>query len=249
MLKIENLAKSFNRGTEYEIKIFEDLNLGVNKGECVAILGGNGCGKSTLFNLISGTLTPDAGKMWINNTHISTLKEEERAKHVARVCQNPSDGVSPSLTILENMALASKKCQRFSLKSLYKKQDIEGFRNRLKEVGLGLEDKLHLQAKYLSGGQRQALSLIMVTINTPDILLLDEHTAALDPKTSHIIMEKTRQLITEQGLTTLMISHNLQDAIQYGDRLVMLNKGEVILDVSTKDITIDEVRSTYTMSA
>lgn len=245
MLKIKNLSKSFNGGTENELNIFENFNLNIKESEFVAILGSNGCGKSTLFNLISGSLREDAGSITLDETSINNLKEEERAWGIGKVHQDPSKGVSPSLTILENLSLADKKCEKFSLRNLIKKDKIKRFVEILKEVDLGLENKLDTQVKFLSGGQRQALSLIMATLKKPKLLLLDEHTAALDPKTSKVIMEKTKQLINKQHITAMMISHNLRDAVQYADRIIMLDKGRVILDVESKKITESELAKIY----
>ncbi len=245
MLRIKNLSKSFNGGTENELNIFEDFNLNIKESEFVAILGSNGCGKSTLFNLISGSLKEDRGNIILDDKKINDLKEEERAWGIGKVHQDPSKGVSPSLTILENLSLADKKCEKFSLRNLIKKDKINRFENILKEIGLGLENKLDTQVKFLSGGQRQALSLIMATLKKPKLLLLDEHTAALDPKTSKVIMEKTKQLIDKQHITAMMISHNLRDAVQYADRIIMLDKGRVILDVESKKITESELVKIY----
>ena len=183
MLTIKNLSKSFNEGTENEVNIFNNFNLEIEESEFVAVLGSNGCGKSTLFNLISGSLKENSGTITLSGKNISSLKEEDRALKIGKVHQDPSKGVSPSLTILENLSLAIKKSEKFSLRSLIKKDNIERFKEILKELDLGLENKLNTQVKFLSGGQRQALSLIMATLKKPELLLLDEHTAALDPKT------------------------------------------------------------------
>ena len=182
----------------------------------------------------------------LDGIEIGNLKEEKRAFGIGKIHQDPSKGVSPSLTILENISLASKKCEKFSLKRLIKRDRTEEFIEILKEVDLGLEKKLDTQVKFLSGGQRQALSLIMATLKKPKLLLLDEHTSALDPKTSKVIMEKTKKLIDKQKITALMISHNLRDAIKYADRIVMLDKGRVILDIPSKNISEDELAKIYT---
>ena len=244
MLQIKNLSKSFNIGTENETTIFENFNFTVKDSEFVAVLGSNGCGKSTLFNLISGSLENDGGSILLDGIDISNLKEEKRAFGISKIHQDPSKGVSPS--ILENISLASKKCEKFSLKRLIQKNKISDFITLLKEVDLGLENKLDTQVKFLSGGQRQALSLIMATLKKPKLLLLDEHTSALDPKTSKVIMEKTKQLINKQRITALMVSHNLRDAIKYADRIVMLDKGKIILDIPSKNITEEELSKIYT---
>lgn len=245
MLEIKNLSKSFNIGTDNETKVFSDFSIYINKGECTGILGANGCGKSTLFNIISGVITPERGEIILNNKLINNLKENERAKYIGRVHQNPSMGVSPSLTILENISLSDKKCEKFTLRNLIKRNRIERYIEDLKSLDLGLENKLETEVKYLSGGQRQSLSLLMATLNNPELLLLDEHTAALDPKTSRLIMEKTQELIRTQAITTMMISHNIKDTIKYSDRIVMLDKGKVVLDVINKNITEKELLEIY----
>ncbi len=245
MLKINNLSKKFNVGTDNELNVFESFNLKINAGECTGILGANGCGKSTLFNIISGVLMPDGGDIFINDIKINSMKENERAKFIGRVHQNPSAGVSPSLTILENISLSDKKCQRFGLKRLINKNKIDGYREILKTLDLGLENKLNTEVKFLSGGQRQSLSLLMATLKKPELLLLDEHTAALDPKTSRLIMDKTQELIRMHAITTMMISHNVRDAINYSDRIIMLDRGKVVLDVKNSEITEKELLSIY----
>jgi len=237
MLDIINLSKTFNQGTDYELRIFNNFNIHINKGECTAILGANGCGKSTLFNIISGFLIQDKGIIKLNGKNINGLKENERAKFIGRVHQNPSAGVSPSLTILENISLSDKKCQKFTLRKLIRKNNIEAYKEILRTLDLGLESKLDTEVKYLSGGQRQSLSLLMATMNKPQLLLLDEHTAALDPKTSRLVMD--------QNITTMIISHNVKDALKYSDRIIMLDKGEIILDVRNDQITEKKLLNIY----
>ncbi len=245
MLTITNLSKTFNIGTDNEANIFNDFNIHINQGECTGILGANGCGKSTLFNIISGVVMQEKGIIKLNEKNINSLKENERAQFIGRVHQNPSAGVSPSLTILENISLSDKKCQKFTLRKLIRKNKINDYKEILKTLDLGLENKLDTEVKYLSGGQRQSLSLLMATMNKPELLLLDEHTAALDPKTSRLIMEKTQELIKTQNITTMMISHNIKDTIKYSDRIVMLDRGEIILDVRNGQITEKELLSIY----
>ncbi len=245
MLTINNLSKCFYKGTENENIVFNNFNLNINQGECTAILGSNGCGKSTLFNIISGILSQDSGDIILSDININNLKENERSKYIGRVHQDPSMGVSPSLTILENISLSDKKGQKFSLKPLVNKNRIEEYVNKLKTLDLGLENKLNTEVKFLSGGQRQSLSLLMATFKKPELLLLDEHTAALDPKTSKLIMDKTQELIKTHKITTMMISHNIRDAIKYSDRLIMLKKGEVVLDVRNGEITEKEIIKIY----
>ena len=245
MLKIRNLSKSFNVDTENRIDIFNNFNLEIEKNKCTAIIGANGCGKSTLLNLISGSLAADQGDIIINGKDVGKLSEENRAIHIGRVHQDPSMGVSPSLTILENISLADKKGERFSLKRLVNRGNIPKYIDLLKDLDLGLENKLDTKVKYLSGGQRQSLSLVMAAMKFPDLLLLDEHTAALDPKTSHVIMRKTKELIDKYKMTTIMISHNMKDAIDYSDRVIMLDKGQIVLDKASKDITEEELMDIY----
>ncbi|MGO1470810.1 MAG: ABC transporter ATP-binding protein [Tissierella sp.] len=245
MLKINNLSKTFNKQTDHEIKVFEGFNLEIEKNKCTAIIGSNGCGKSTLLNMIAGSIMSDNGHIMLEDKNIGKLKEERRSVHIGRVYQNPSMGVSPSLTILENMSLADKKSESFTLRRLVKKNRIPEYIKLLKELDLGLENQLNTQVRFLSGGQRQSLSLVMATMKHPDLLLLDEHTAALDPKTSFVVMEKTREIIEKNNMTTLMISHNMKDAIDYSDRIIMLDKGKVILDRESNSITEEELMEIY----
>ena len=245
MLRISNLSKCFNIGTDNEITIFNNLNLEIEKNKCTAIIGANGCGKSTLMNMIGGSIPVDTGRIILKDRDITDLREEKRATHIGRVYQNPSMGVSPSLTILENMSLADKKGEKFTLKRLIKKRKIEGYIENLRGLDLGLEHKLDTKVKFLSGGQRQSLSLLMAAMKHPDLLLLDEHTAALDPKTSHVIMKKTKELIEKYHITTIMISHNMRDAIEYSDRIIMLDKGQIVLDKPSANVTEKELVEIY----
>lgn len=245
MLKIENLSKSFNKNTENEINIFNEFNLEIEKNKCTTIIGSNGCGKSTLLNIIGGSIPSDSGHIILNEMDISKLKEERRSISIGRVHQNPSMGISPSLTILENMSLADKKGEKFSLNMLIRKNRINYYKELLCDLDLGLEDKLNTRVKFLSGGQRQSLSLIMATMKHPDLLLLDEHTAALDPKTSYVVMKKTKELIEKHSITTIMISHNMRDAIEFSDRIIMLDKGKVIFYKCSQDITEKELIKIY----
>lgn len=245
MLKIKNLSKSFNAETENEINLFNNFNLTIEKDKCTAIIGPNGCGKSTLLNMICGSIPADRGQIYLNNNDISKLKEEQRSNNIGRVFQDPSMGVSPSLTILENMALADKKGEKFALKRLIKRNNIDKYKDLLKTLDLGIEDKLDTKVKFLSGGQRQSLSLIMAAMKHPDLLLLDEHTAALDPKTSNVIMKKTKDLIEKYSITTIMISHNMKDALLYSDRIIMLDKGEIVLDKPSREVSEKELMNIY----
>ena len=245
MLTIKKLSKSFNKNTDNEIHIFNGFNLNIEKNKCTAIIGPNGCGKSTLMNMIGGSIEADEGEIFLNEKDISRLNEENRSIYLGRVYQDPSMGVSPSLTILENMSLADKKGDRFSLRRLIRKNNIDKYVDLLKDLDLGLENKLNTKVKFLSGGQRQSLSLVMAAMKHPDLLLLDEHTAALDPKTSKVIMEKTRELIKKYSITTIMISHNMRDAIEYSDRVIMLDKGQIVLDKPSADLTEEELLNIY----
>ena len=245
MLKIQNLSKTFNIGTENEIILFNGFNLEIEEHKCTAIIGSNGCGKSTLLNMIAGSIPIDSGEIILNGEDISKLREEKRALHIGRVYQDPSLGVSPTLTILENMSLADKKGEKFGLRKLVRKNNIDKYVEVLKTLDLGLENKLNTRVKFLSGGQRQSLSLLMAAMKHPDLLLLDEHTAALDPKTSHVVMRKTKELLDKYKITTIMISHNMKDAIEYSDRIIMLDKGQVVFDKPSKDVTEEELLAIY----
>ncbi|QJA08171.1 ATP-binding cassette domain-containing protein [Romboutsia sp. CE17] len=231
MLNIKSINKGFNKGTVNETNIFNNFNLDINKGDFVTIVGSNGAGKSTLLNLISGSLELDSGNILLEGKDITNLKEHRKSKFISRVFQDPTKGTSPSMTILENLSLADNKGSRFGLSLGVNKKRIEEFKNHLSILNLGLEDKINTKVGMLSGGQRQALSLLMATLNTPKILLLDEHTAALDPKTSETIINLTNNIVREKNITTIMITHNLSHAIEFGNRLIMMHCGEAILDI------------------
>lgn len=245
MLKITNLKKTFNKNTENEIEVFQGLDIEFEANKCTAIIGPNGCGKSTLMNIIAGSIPVDSGSIRIRGQELAQLKEEDRSSHIGRVYQDPSMGVAPSLTILENMALADKKNKRFSLRPLVNKKKIGYYKDLLKQLDLGLEKLMDTKVKFLSGGQRQSLSLVMASMKHPDLLLLDEHTAALDPKTSHVVMNKTKDLIDSYEMTTIMISHNMKDAIKYSDRVIMLDKGKIVLDRDSKDLREEDLNHIY----
>lgn len=245
MLKIWKLSKSFNIGTDNEIEIFNNFNLEIEANKSTAIIGPNGCGKSTLLNIVSGSVPMDNGRVVLKGRDISKLREEDRGIYIGRVHQDPSMGVSPSLTILENMALADKKGEQFTLRRLVRKNKIDQYIKLLEDLDLGLENKLNTKVKYLSGGQRQSLSLIMAAMKHPDLLLLDEHTAALDPRTSRLVMRKTRELIKKYSITTIMISHNMRDAIEYSDRIIMLDRGKIVLDKASTEVTEGQLTEIY----
>lgn len=235
MLKIKSINKGFNKGTINETSIFNNFNLEINKGDFITIVGSNGAGKSTLLNIISGALKLDSGNIILQEKDITNLKEHKKSKFISRVFQDPTKGTSPSMTILENLSLADNKGKNFGLSLGVNKRKIEEFKNQLSILNLGLEDKMDTMVGMLSGGQRQALSLLMATLNTPKILLLDEHTAALDPKTSETIINLTNKIVKEKNITTIMITHNLSHAIEFGNRLLMMHRGEIILDIGKKE--------------
>ncbi|MDO5725627.1 MAG: ATP-binding cassette domain-containing protein [Tissierellia bacterium] len=241
MLKIRKLRKCFNEGTDYQNQVFENFDLDIDKGSSTAIIGSNGCGKSTLLNLIAGTLFPDSGLIEIDGEDITNKSEAQRAYALGRVHQDPSKGVAPELSILENMALADSKNGKFGLHRLIKKNRIDYYREILSGLDLGLENILDRKVKLLSGGQRQSLSLLMASMKEPKLLLLDEHTASLDPKTSKTVMKLTKELIENSHITTIMISHNLEDALNYCDRVIMLKEGRIELDKPCKNLSSDDL--------
>jgi len=243
-IELKNINKTFFPNTNREHYALKNINLVINKGDFITIIGGNGAGKSTLFNAISGVFPLDSGTITIDEKDISFTKEFERAKYISRVFQNPLDNTAPRMTVAENMALAFNRGEKRTLKFSRNKENLILFENLLKNLNLGLEQKINTEIGVLSGGQRQCLSLIMATLNRPDILLLDEHTAALDPQTSEIILEKTKEIIEKNNITSLMITHNMQDAITYGNRLIMLHAGEIIFDIKgeeKKKLTVEKL--------
>lgn len=244
MLKVNNLCKVFNKNTVNENVVFDNFNLTVNKNDFITVIGSNGAGKSTLLNLISGTLKCDKGSIMLNEKDISNLPEYKRTKNIGRVFQDPSLGTSPSMTILENMSMAYSKGKHFGLTFGIEKKKINYFKELLSQIGLGLENKLYSKVGLLSGGQRQSLALIMAVMSKPKLLLLDEHTAALDPKTSEKINDLTQNIVNKYKITTLMVTHNLNHAIKMGNRLIMLHHGKCILDISgeeKKKLTIEKL--------
>lgn len=230
MLKLEHIAKTYNRGTVNESVLFDDFNLEVQKGEFVSVVGSNGSGKTSILNILCGSIPLDQGEISIDGKSITRLKEFQRAKFIGRVYQDPAKGTCPSMNILQNMAMADHKGKPFGLTPGVNKKRIAYYQEQLSRLKLGLEDKLYVKVGSLSGGQRQAMALLMSTMTPLDFLILDEHTAALDPKTSEIIMELTDELVREKQLTTIMVTHNLRFAVEYGNRLIMMHHGQVILD-------------------
>lgn len=235
MLELKNISKTFSAGTIDEKILFDNFCIQIKKGDFVAVVGSNGSGKTTMLNITSGDVLPDSGSVILGGNDITSLKNYKRAKNISRVFQDPSMGTCPAMTIFENMSIADNKGKRFGLKSGLNKQRKDFYREKLESLGMGLENRLETKAGTLSGGQRQALSLIMATISSPDLLLLDEHTAALDPKSSDIVMELTKKIVDEKKITTLMVTHNLRHAVEYGTRSVMMHEGKVVMDVSGKE--------------
>lgn len=248
MLKLSGINKSFNVGTSSETKLFEDLNLSIKQGEFITVIGSNGAGKSTLLNIIGGSLAADAGSVTLEGKDITKLKEYERSRFVGRVFQDPVKGTSPSMDVLENLSLAMNKGKKFGFSWAIDKKNIKQIKESLARLEMGLEDKLTTKVGLLSGGQRQALSLLMATMVEPKLLLLDEHTAALDPNISALIMDLTSQMLAKKKITTLMITHNLNHAVTYGTRLLMLHQGNIIMDISgeeKKNLTVNKLMAYF----
>ncbi|WP_028883750.1 ABC transporter ATP-binding protein [Taylorella asinigenitalis] len=235
-LEIKNLNKSFHKGTPDEVRVFNDFNLSTKRGEFISIIGSNGSGKSTLLNLISGSLKPDSGKIIIaDRGDTSKISESSRYKTMGRVFQNPSMGTAGNLTVLENLALAANKGKFYGLGLGFNSNDRAYFAESLKKLNMGLENYLDQKTGNLSGGQRQALALFMTSLTEASLVLLDEHTAALDPKSSDRIMELTQELVDTMNCSVLMVTHNLRYAIAYGDRIIMMHQGKNVLDKSGED--------------
>lgn len=244
MLKLENICKTFNIGTVNESTLFSNFNLEIKKGEFISVIGSNGSGKTTMLNLICGSIPLDRGNIVVQGQNINKMKEYQRSKFIGRVFQDPAKGTCPSMTILQNMSMADNKGKAFNLTAGINKKRIPYYQEQLARLGLGLEDKLHVKVGALSGGQRQAMALLMSTMTPLDFLILDEHTAALDPKTSEVIMELTDELVREKQLTTLMVTHNLRHAVQYGNRMIMMHQGGIVLDYDAKqkaEANVDDI--------
>ena len=235
MLRMRNITKTFNSGTVDERVALDHMDLTLQDGDFVTVIGGNGAGKSTMQNAICGTWQPDEGSIELDGVNVSGMPEYKRARYLGRVYQDPMMGTSAGMEIEENLALAVRRGKRHTLRLGIRRSEREDYRRRLKELGLGLEDRLTTKVGTLSGGQRQALTLLMATLQRPKLLLLDEHTAALDPQTAARVMDLTDRLVQENHLTTLMITHNMRDAIRYGNRLLMLHNGRIVLDISGEE--------------
>lgn len=244
MLEITNVSKTFNPGTVNEKKALNNINLTLNDGDFVTVIGGNGAGKSTIMNMITGVYPVDCGSIVIDGIDVTKLPEYKRAKYFGRVFQDPMNGTAANMTILENLALAAKRGRGRTLKFGVSKKDKEHFKELLSVLGLGLENRLTSKVGLLSGGQRQAVTLLMATLQKPKLLLLDEHTAALDPKTAANVLKLSDEIIKRDNLTTLMVTHNMQNAIDYGNRLIMMHEGRIVLDIKgeeKKELTVQKL--------
>ena len=244
MLELKNIYKTYNAGTVNEQILFSDFNISIPEGDFVSVVGSNGSGKTSMLNLICGTIQADSGQVIINDTDISKQKDFVRHRRIGRVYQDPAKGTCPSMNILENLSIADNKGKFYGLSRGTNKARIEYYKDMLRGLNLGLEDKFHVPVGSLSGGQRQALALIMATLQPIEFLILDEHTAAIDPKTAEIIMELTDKIVREKKVTTIMVTHNLRYAVEYGNRLLMMHQGSVILDKENeekKSTSIDDL--------
>ena len=241
-LELKNIQKVFNRGTVNEKIALNNLELKLEEGDFLTIIGGNGAGKSTMLNAIAGVWPIDAGQIIIGGKDVTLLAEHKRAAYLGRVFQDPMTGTAATMDIEENMALAVRRGQKRRLRWGITQKEREYFRSELEKLGLGLEDRLTTKVGLLSGGQRQAITLLMASMKRPDLLLLDEHTAALDPKTAAKVLEISEQIINENKLTAMMVTHNMRDAIKHGNRLVMMNEGHIIYDVRGEEKSRFEVK-------
>ena len=230
MLELKGIHKIYNPGSVNEMCLFDNFNLSIDEGEFVSVVGSNGSGKTSMLNIVCGSIPIEAGEIFIGDKNITNEKEFQRNERIGRVYQNPAMGTCPTMTILENMALADNKGKAFDLRKGTNKNRIQYYQELLSQLNLGLEDKIKTKVGSLSGGQRQAMALLMSTMTPIEFLILDEHTAALDPKTAELIMELTDKIVKEKQLTTIMVTHNLRYAIEYGNRLIMMHKGECMLD-------------------
>lgn len=248
MLKITNLYKTFNPGTVNEKRALSGLNLHLREGDFVTVIGGNGAGKSTMLNAISGVWRPDYGTITIDGIDVTNMPAYQRAAFLCRVFQDPMKGTAPDMEIAENLAIAARRGKRRRLVWGCTRHERDTYRDLLAQLDLGLEDRLSTKVGLLSGGQRQAVTLLMATLKNPKLLLLDEHTAALDPKTAAKVLAITDRLVTENHLTTLMVTHNMYDAIRYGNRLIMLHEGNVVVDIAgdrKKNLTVEDLLSLF----
>ena len=252
MLELKNIYKTFNPGTVNEKRALQGLNLSLADGDFVTVIGGNGAGKSTMLNIISGAYSVDEGSISIGGVDVTRLPEYKRAPYIGRVFQDPMMGTAATMQIEENLALAARRGQRRGLRTGISRAEREQYRELLKILDLGLEDRLTSKVGLLSGGQRQALTLLTATLKKPQLLLLDEHTAALDPKTAAKVLSATEQIVRRDNLTTLMITHNMRDAIAHGNRLIMLYDGRVVVDVRGEEksrLTVEDLLEKFNQAS
>jgi len=252
MLKIENIRKVFNAGTVNEKVALNGLNLQLQPGDFVTVIGGNGAGKSTMLNSVAGVYGVDGGKIYIDGVDVTHLPEYKRAKFIGRVFQDPMMGTAADMWIEENLALAARRGKPRTLRSGITAKERAHYKEQLKILDLGLEDRMTTKVGLLSGGQRQALTLLMATLQKPKLLLLDEHTAALDPKTADKVLEATEKIVSANNLTTLMITHNMRDAIEHGNRLIMMYDGHIVVDVSgeeKKQLTVEQLLNLFSKAS
>lgn len=248
MLELKNINLNYNPGSLNELCLFEQFNLTIGDGEFVSIIGSNGSGKTSLLNIICGSIMIDSGTICVDGDDISSKKDFVRQRKIGRVYQDPSKGTCPSMNIMENMSIADNKGKGYGLGRGVNKTRLDYYREQLKSLNLGLEDKLYTQVGSLSGGQRQALALLMSTMTPIDFLILDEHTAALDPKTAELIMQLTDQMVNEKKVTTIMVTHNLRYAVEYGNRLIMMHEGNAIIDragIEKSNTKVEEIMSVF----
>lgn len=248
MLELKNIYKYYNPGTVNEMCLFENYNLIIKDGEFVSVVGSNGSGKTSMLNIICGSIPVEDGKILLDGKDITNEKEYKRNRKIGRVYQNPAFGTCPSMTILENMSLADHKGKFFGLQRGVSKKRIAYYQELLRPLNLGLEDKMNVKVGSLSGGQRQAMALLMSTMTPIEFLILDEHTAALDPKTAEIIMELTGKIVKEKKLTAIMVTHNLRYAVEYGDRILMMHQGQNVMDCGGAEkaaVSIDDILAKF----
>ena len=252
MLKLENVWKTFNPGTVNEKVALRSLNLEMREGDFVTVIGGNGAGKSTMLNAIAGVFGVDSGTISIDGVNVTALPEYKRAAYIGRVFQDPMMGTAATMQIEENLALAARRGKTRTLRPGITRAERESYQEQLKILGLGLENRMTAKVGLLSGGQRQTLTLLMATLQRPKLLLLDEHTAALDPKTAAKVLEATQRIVEKNNLTTLMITHNMRDAIAYGNRLIMMYDGNIAVDVSgeeKKNLTVEQLLNLFSQAS